>query len=87
MNYTISFLSTLTNFARVGGLFVIVLIAIGVLVSSGARDKLSLGRTAMILAGAVFAGVAIWVLPSLINYARYDVGTIVPEYPIGGYGQ
>ncbi|WP_280454758.1 hypothetical protein [Nocardia brasiliensis] len=75
----------MTGLARIGGLLLLVLVATGVLISEAARSRLSPGKLIVVAGSAILAGVVLWVLPSLINYARYDVGTIIPEYPIGGY--
>ncbi|WP_280442717.1 hypothetical protein [Nocardia brasiliensis] len=85
MTYTIDFLASMTGLARIGGLFLLVLVATGILISEAARSRLSPGKMIVVTGSAILAGVVLWVLPSLINYARYDVGTIIPEYPIGGY--
>lgn len=82
MSYLINMLVTLAYYGRIAGIIVISLVAIGVLISEGAKSKLSPGRTIMVTASAILAGVCIWLVPSLINYARYDVNSVVPDYPV-----
>ncbi len=74
------------NFVRYAGLIVITILAIGVLIFEGARTKLSAMRIVGVAGSAVLAGVVLWVLPALINYARIDSNSVVPNFPVG-YGQ
>ncbi|WP_331723085.1 hypothetical protein [Nocardia sp. NBC_00511] len=81
-------LQILTNIMEEGRWFGIVILTIGsggILISEAFRNRLSPGRVALVAGSAIFAGVVFWILPSVINYGRVDSGTIVPDYPIGGY--
>ncbi|MFC9437185.1 hypothetical protein [Nocardia sp. NPDC057030] len=75
----------LAGFAKAAGLVIITIISIYVLLAKAAVNKLSVGTTISVVGAAIVAGVAVYYIPSLINYSRYDFGTIVPEYPIGVY--
>ncbi|MCC3326396.1 hypothetical protein [Nocardia abscessus] len=72
-------------FIRWGGMIVIAIVSIGVLVSEGAKSKLSPGRIIVVFGSGLLAGFAIWILPTSINYVRTDANLIVPDHPIGGY--
>ncbi|MFE9575188.1 hypothetical protein ACFYO1_02285 [Nocardia sp. NPDC006044] len=85
MTYLLNFLIVLAGFARTGGLVIVGLVSTYVLIAEAAKSKLSAARIITVAASAILAGVVLWILPSLINYARYDVSTFVPDYPIGGY--
>ncbi|WP_442939599.1 hypothetical protein [Nocardia sp. CY41] len=72
-------------FVRWGGLIIIAIITIGVLISEAAKSRLSPGRIILVFGSGLMAGVAIWILPTAMNYARTDANLIVPDHPIGGY--
>ncbi|MBF6222697.1 hypothetical protein IU479_31920 [Nocardia abscessus] len=72
-------------FVRWGGMIIIAIVTIGVLISEGAKSKLSPARIVVVFGSGLLAGVAIWILPTTINYARTDANLIVPDHPIGGY--
>ncbi|MDO3648251.1 hypothetical protein [Nocardia mangyaensis] len=84
--------SSLTNmlygillFVRWAGLILIAIVGIGVLISEAVKERLSPGKVLAVAGSAILAGVLIWVLPTLINYSRAEVGTIIPDRPVGGY--
>ena len=68
---------------RWGGLIVITIISLALLISEGAKSKLSPGRILTVVGSAVLAAVLFWLLPTLINYARTDTDTVLPNQPIG----
>ncbi|MEV0032792.1 hypothetical protein [Nocardia sp. NPDC050793] len=67
------------------GLILIAIVAVGLLISDGAKTKLSPNRIFVVAASALLAAVMIWVTPTLINYARKDANMYVPNYPVGTY--
>ncbi|NNH69497.1 hypothetical protein HLB23_06380 [Nocardia uniformis] len=84
--------SSLTNmlygillFVRWAGLIVISIAGIGILISEGIKSKLSPGKVLAVAGSAILAAVLVWVLPTLINYSRAEVGTVIPDMPVGGY--
>ena len=85
MHSLLQILQIVLNFARLGGVVAIALIAIFTVVTRAAQSKLSPGQTILVVASALLAGAAIWVLPSLINFVREDSNSIVPDYPFVGY--
>ncbi|MEV0359737.1 hypothetical protein AB0H71_27130 [Nocardia sp. NPDC050697] len=85
MSSLTSILVIVLNFVRWAGLIVIAIVAIGILIAESARTKLAATRVIGVGASAVLAGVVLWVLPALINYARIDSNSIVPNFPVG-YG-
>ncbi|MBF6301264.1 MULTISPECIES: hypothetical protein [Nocardia] len=72
-------------FVRWGGLIIIAIITIGVVISEGAKSRLSPARIIVVFFSGIMAGVVIWILPTTINYARTDANLIVPDHPVGGY--
>ncbi|ONM46341.1 hypothetical protein [Nocardia donostiensis] len=72
-------------FVRWAGLILITIISMGVLISEAAKSKLSPGKVLGVAGSAILAAVLFWMLPTLVNYARSDANTIVPDHPIGGY--
>lgn len=72
-------------FVRWAGLILITIISMGVLISEAAKSKLSPGKILGVAGSAILAAVLFWMLPTLVNYARSDVNTIVPDHPVGSY--
>ncbi|MBB5918781.1 putative membrane protein [Nocardia transvalensis] len=67
------------------GMIIIAIVGIGLLISEGAKSKLSPSRILMVAGSALLAAVLLWILPTLINYARVDANNVVPDHPIGSY--
>ncbi|MGV9411246.1 hypothetical protein ACWDOP_15120 [Nocardia sp. NPDC003693] len=67
------------------GLIVLTIAAMAILISESAKSRLSLGKVLAVAASGVVAAVVFWILPTMVNYARVDSGTIVPDHPVGGY--
>lgn len=72
-------------FVRYAGIIVLTIIGLGMLISEGAKSKLSPAKIFTVTASAIVAAVLFWELPNLVTYARQDSRTIVPEHPIGQY--
>ncbi|NUS44698.1 MAG: hypothetical protein HOQ24_13545 [Mycobacteriaceae bacterium] len=72
-------------FVRWAGIILIAIVGIAMIISEGAKSKLSPGKLLAVGASAILAAVLVWTLPSLVNYARSDAGVVVPDHPIGGY--
>lgn len=70
---------------RWGGMIIIAIVGMGLLISEGTKSKLSPGRILTVVGSALLAAVLFWILPTLINYARIDGSTVLPDHPIGGY--
>ncbi len=66
------------------GIIAIAITAMAILISEGAKEKLSPGKVLTVAASGVLAAALFWVLPTLINYARSDADLIVPNNPVGG---
>ncbi|MFE4455793.1 hypothetical protein ACFROC_00415 [Nocardia tengchongensis] len=69
------------------GLIVLTIASMAILISEAAKSKLSPGKVLAVAGSAIVAAVVFWVLPTLVNYARIDSGTIVPNAPVGSYGR
>jgi uncharacterized membrane protein len=54
------------------GIIAIAIVAMAVLISEGAKEKLSPGKILTVAGSGVLAAVLFWILPTLINYARSD---------------
>ncbi|MBF6089215.1 hypothetical protein GV794_01420 [Nocardia cyriacigeorgica] len=78
-------LLVILQFVRAAGLILIAIIGIGTLISEGAKSKLSPAKVLTVAGSAILAGVLIWLLPTLINHARWEVNTVVPDAPVGAY--
>jgi uncharacterized membrane protein len=62
------------------GIIAIAIVAMAILISEGAKEKLSPGKVLTVAGSGVLAAVLFWVLPTVINYARQDTNiTIVPD--------
>ncbi|MEV0297664.1 hypothetical protein [Nocardia sp. NPDC050710] len=72
-------------FVRWAGLILITILAISVLITESAKSKLSPAKILGVAGSAILAAVMLWMLPTLVNYARTDANLIVPDHPIGGY--
>ncbi|GAA5104519.1 hypothetical protein [Nocardia iowensis] len=67
------------------GMIVLAIGCMGILLSETIKSKLSATKIISLLACSLLAAVAFWVLPTLMNYARSDAGTFIPNFPIGSY--
>lgn len=85
MNNITNILYSILLFTRFAGIIVIAILGIMFLITEGARSKLSPGKIIAVGASTLLAAFVLWTLPSLVNYARSDSRTIVPDHPIGGY--
>jgi hypothetical protein len=65
------------------GIIAIALVAMAVLITEGAREKLSPTKLLTVTASGVLAAVLFWTLPTVIDYARSDADLIIPA-PVGG---
>lgn len=72
-------------FVRWAGLILITIISMGVLIAEAAKSRLSPAKILGVGGSAILAAVLFWMLPTLVNYARSDANTIVPDHPIGSY--
>lgn len=72
-------------FIRWAGLILITIISMGVLIAEAAKSKLSPAKILGVAGSAILAAVLFWMLPTLVNYARSDANTIVPDHPVGSY--
>lgn len=72
-------------FIRWAGLILITIISMGVLIAEAAKSKLSPAKILGVAGSAILAAVLFWMLPTLVNYARSDATTIVPDHPVGSY--
>lgn len=70
---------------RWGGMIIIAIVGMGLLISEGTKSKLAPGRVITVVGSALLAAVLFYILPTLINYARIDGATVLPDHPIGGY--
>jgi uncharacterized membrane protein (DUF373 family) len=68
---------------RWGGLIIITIVSMAVLVTQATKSKLSPGTILTVVGSALLAAVLFWILPTLINYARTDADTVLPNHPIG----
>ncbi|WP_067670641.1 hypothetical protein [Nocardia miyunensis] len=73
------------QWVRWGGIILIAIIGMCILVSEAAKSKLSPSRIITVTGSALLAAVLFWLLPTLVNYARVDSNSIVPDHPIGSY--
>ncbi|GEM30812.1 hypothetical protein NN3_18190 [Nocardia neocaledoniensis NBRC 108232] len=85
MNNLTNILYLVLNFVQKAGLITIMIIGMGVLVVEAARSRLSVAKILGVTGAAVLAATLFWILPALINYARSDSNSIVPNFPVGGY--
>ncbi|MEV6072943.1 hypothetical protein AB0L82_40905 [Nocardia sp. NPDC052001] len=69
------------------GLIILTIASMGILISEATKNKLSPGKVFAVTGSAIVAAVLFWILPTIINYARVDSGTVVQDYPIGRYGR
>jgi hypothetical protein len=67
------------------GIVAIAIVAMAILISEGAKSKLSPGKILVVAGSGVLAAVLFWVLPTLINLARTDADLVVPNAPVGGF--
>lgn len=70
---------------RWGGIIIIAIISIGVVISESAKSRLSPMKIIVVVFSGGLGGVAIWILPTIVNLARVDANLIVPDHPVGGY--
>ncbi|AHH16392.1 hypothetical protein [Nocardia nova] len=74
-------------FVRWAGIIIIAIAGMALLISEGIKSKLSPTRVLGVAAAAIMAAVLLWILPTMVNYARVDSNRIVPDQPVGGvYG-
>lgn len=85
MNNLSNILYGVLIFVRWAGLILITIISMGVLISEAAKSKLSPGKILAVAGSAILAAVLFWMLPTIVNYARSDANTIVPDQPVGSY--
>ncbi|RDI54566.1 hypothetical protein [Nocardia mexicana] len=78
-------LSEVLQFVRWGGLIILTIVILGIFISEAARSRLSPGRILVVAATGILAAVIFWLLPTLVNYARVDSNSIVPDHPVGSY--
>ncbi|WP_067694151.1 hypothetical protein [Nocardia jejuensis] len=69
------------------GLVALTIASMAIMISEATKNKLSPSKVFGITGSAVFAAVLFWVLPTVISYARFDSGSVIPDFPIGKYGQ
>ncbi|MET9489841.1 hypothetical protein [Nocardia sp. NPDC006630] len=67
------------------GLIILTIASMAILISESTKSKLSPGKVLAVAGSAIVAAVVFWILPTLVNYARVDSDTIIPNAPIGGY--
>lgn len=67
------------------GLIILTIASMAILISESTKNKLSPGKVLAVAGSAIIAAVVFWILPTVVNYARVDSSTIVPDHPIGGY--
>ncbi|WP_405136703.1 hypothetical protein [Nocardia sp. NBC_01388] len=67
------------------GLIILTIASMAILISESTKSKLSPGKVLAVAGSAIIAAVVFWILPTLVNYARVDSDTIIPNAPIGGY--
>ena len=72
---------------RALGIIVITILSMGVLISEAAKSKLSPAKILGVVGSAVLAAVLFWMLPTIVNYARSDATSVVPDQPVGRYGR
>ncbi|WP_327146917.1 hypothetical protein [Nocardia sp. NBC_01327] len=65
------------------GLIILTIASMGILISEATKNKLSPGKVFAVAGSAIVAAVLFWVLPTIVNYARVDSSTILPDAPIG----
>ncbi|MFF0457475.1 hypothetical protein [Nocardia africana] len=70
---------------RALGIIVITILAMGILISEAAKSKLSPTKVLSVVGSAILAAVLFWMLPTLVNYARSDATSVVPDQPVGRY--
>ncbi|MBF4997595.1 hypothetical protein A5780_07090 [Nocardia sp. 852002-20019_SCH5090214] len=70
---------------RALGIIVITILAMGILISEAAKSKLSPTKVLGVVGSAILAAVLFWMLPTLVNYARSDATSVVPDQPVGRY--
>lgn len=70
---------------RLIGIIIIAIVAMAMLITEGAKSRLSPGKIFSIAGSGILAGVLFWILPSVINYASQDANTVVPNAPVGGF--
>ncbi len=67
------------------GIIIVAIVGVSLIISEGAKSKLSPSRVLVVAGSAVLAAVLLWILPTVINYARVDTNSVVPDHPIGSY--
>ncbi len=72
---------------RALGIIVITILSMGVLISEAAKSKLSPAKILGVVGSAILAAVLFWMLPTIVNYARSDATSVVPDQPVGRYGR
>lgn len=87
MNSFYVILENILLFVRYAGIIVITIGGLAVLAVDSIRSRFSPSKVLGIAASALVAAVLFWILPDLVSYARYGSNTIVPNVPIGSYGQ
>ncbi len=70
---------------RALGIIVITILSMGILISESAKSKLSPAKVLGVVGSAILAAVLFWMLPTIVNYARSDATSVVPDQPIGRY--
>lgn len=70
---------------RGAGIVILTIVAMGVLISEAAKNKLSPLKIIGVLGSAILAAIGFWMLPTMVNYARDDVQRVIPDQPIGRY--
>ncbi|MGW4247304.1 hypothetical protein [Nocardia sp. NPDC004722] len=67
------------------GLIILAIASLAILISEAAHNKLSPSKVLTVAGSAILAALVFWALPTLVNYARVDSTTIVPDFPVGSY--
>ncbi|GAB2710154.1 hypothetical protein [Nocardia thraciensis] len=78
-------LSEVLNFVRWAGIIILTIVILVIFISEAAKSRLSPGRILVVAATGLLAAVLFWLLPTLVNYARVDSNSVIPDHPIGSY--
>ncbi|NUS42720.1 MAG: hypothetical protein HOQ24_03355 [Mycobacteriaceae bacterium] len=64
---------------RTLGMVLIAMIAMALLISEGAKSKLSPGKILTVVGSGILAAGLFWVLPTIISYVQSDAEVVVPS--------
>lgn len=82
---TSTILYYILSIVRWGGIIIIAIIGMAILITEAGSSKMSPMKILAVAFSTLMAAAIFWILPTMVNYVRSDVSTVVPDQPVGSY--